>query len=210
MAKNKYPRVTTPAGKAHWVHLDAPDDSGEYADGKFKVTLTFPKDGGPDLGMVERGIAQAVAENWGPKVTRYDSPIRDGDEPTDSKPQGRYPGCWYLTAKTRNKPPIVGPGRNPATGLPEPAPASQEPPRSGDLLRLACICYPYQAGASKGVSLQINGVCVCLDPETGERGTNDFRPDVAADFGADPSDPHQANRGRVFEQDDHDDGGPAF
>lgn len=98
-----YPLLTTPPGEAHWAHLAEPDTVGQYADGKYKVEVSWPKS--TPLDGLKALFREAAELEWGEDV-EFLSPIRDGDAMYDSKGNLKddYQGQWVLSLKSKFQP----------------------------------------------------------------------------------------------------------
>ena len=112
-----YVKVISPRGRVSFPHLDKPDES-KFGGGKYKLTLLFPKD--QELKDLKAAVIEAAKKKWGEKIDfkTITPPFRDGDKKAseaeaDGKDMAAYKGCVFITAKTKNKPGIVGPDRKP-------------------------------------------------------------------------------------------------
>lgn len=150
----KYETLITPKGIATFTHLHAPDDEGQYADGKYKVTLLIPKDD-PFAGAFTARVNTEHIEQRGKKKT--DPPVHDGDEWADSaetdeaaEKRASARGHYRVTFKSKFQPQLVGQDKLP---LPEGLEI-----RHGDVVKVACVVMPYDKGKNAGVSLGLRAV----------------------------------------------------
>lgn len=158
-------KVVSPAGYAEYAYVHSPDTEGQYADGKYKLTVRWPK--GTDLSALEDGINEAAQKKWPNKLPRnLMLPIRDGDEyyeeaETDEQRERRerFRGHLFVTAKTRFKPGVVD-----SDGVPLAAEEGEcvdcrvDPIYSGDLVRFSGFAHPYINGSNKGVTIRLKAV----------------------------------------------------
>lgn len=101
--------IATPTGYVSFPHLAKPDDKGEYADDKYKVTMLFDKKG-VDLSGLKKAALLCAQQAFGDKIKSLDDfehPFRDGD----SKDLQGYKGRIYITPKRKSDkgpPKLVG------------------------------------------------------------------------------------------------------
>jgi len=125
MSNNSKPvfgeKVTTPAGRLGFNHLESPDSGGQYSDDKFKCDVIFEE--GTKLTVLKKKALDCAKEKWGDDICLddlYFPPLKDGnlqykeDEDTGEKTHyDGYKGAAYLSAKSKNRPGIVDGSRNP-------------------------------------------------------------------------------------------------
>lgn len=150
--KPQYPIMTTAKGIASFSHLAKPDTEGKYADDKYKTTVLLSKAGSEQQAEIDAFIAEINklhAKHKGKKKT--ESPIKDGDDKEkDGKPDERYAGKWYFTAKSKFQPQLLN-----ARGKEL---DSKIEIRGGDIIRVAVAPVPYDEGKNAGISLQLRAV----------------------------------------------------
>lgn len=98
--------IVTPKGRLSFPHLEKPDSTGRYADGKYKVTLLIPKTA--NLSGLKEAVAKCAAEGWPRQKLKLKDimhPFRAGDEKAESNPA--YKDTIFITCKTKNRPTIV-------------------------------------------------------------------------------------------------------
>jgi hypothetical protein len=104
-------RVITPPGRLSFPSLFKKNNFGD-GDPRYEATLLFPKE--TDLSGLKHAIKGAVIAQWGPDKSKWPKnlkmPLRDGDEKSD---RDGYPGNFYFTARTVQKPGVVDQKRNP-------------------------------------------------------------------------------------------------
>lgn len=99
-----FPVLKTPPGQVSWAHLAEPDNgSHQYADGRYKVTISWPKS--TDLRAVRAVIKEAAELEWGVGAAFID-PIHDGDNLFDDKGHKKddYAGQWKMTFRSKFQP----------------------------------------------------------------------------------------------------------
>jgi len=109
MAKEKNPaygnKVKTGECFASFPHLAEPDTGKQFSDSKYKVDAIFcNKDAMAPLVAECKALAKI---NFGTE-TDIHFPWKNGNEGSTSKFQG-YPDHFYITPKTNNAIPVVGP-----------------------------------------------------------------------------------------------------
>lgn len=98
--------LITPKGRVSFPHLAKPNDSGEYPDNKYKVTLLMPK-ATTDLGPIKKAMLAVAAKAWPGKPAKdIRWAVQDGDKKFTKAGQviGGYEGCWYITCKSVRRP----------------------------------------------------------------------------------------------------------
>lgn len=139
---------TTPEGVIHYPHLLQPDTKGEYADGKYKLTLAMPR-AGSDFSKLMALVVAAARQEWGADVdlNKVKKPFHDGDAGGDPHMAGKV----VLKMKTANKPIIVGLDR-------KPLPPTEDPVHAGDFAIANVTACAYVQGGNKGVSFWFSGI----------------------------------------------------
>jgi hypothetical protein len=100
--------ILTPTGGVRHAHLVTADIGKKYSDGKFKLTLIWPKQG-TDLSTLKAGVLACAKEAFGPgyeKLSSFAHPFKDGDL-ENIKGEERWPGCWYAIIKSKNRPVLL-------------------------------------------------------------------------------------------------------
>ena len=146
MKKRTYTRLTTNQVTASFSYLREPDSGREYSDDKYKVTVLIDKADEDGLAIIRNACAKAAADEWpegAPNGMR--SPVRDG---ADKSPE--LADYYLVTFKSKQQPKLFD-----AAGA---ALAEDINIFSGDKIRVAGAAGAYVAGASKGVTLYLNGV----------------------------------------------------
>jgi len=139
--KKKSEVIISPRGVAAYSWLLRPDEA--FGQNKFKLTLLLEKEAKENAEFV-KDLKKRHAE-----ATTHDteSPIKDGDEGDKED----FRGHWWFTCKSNFKPKIVDSKRK---ELSEDDPT----PMSGDIVKVAMKCPPYDTGNRSGVSLQLVAV----------------------------------------------------
>ena len=169
MARAKTPqaKLATTVGMAHYTYLDQPDTEGQYADGKFKITVSFAADD-PFVAKLEEQIAKLAAEHWGDAIPRKANMLLKDDQDT---PNEAFAGRVFFRAKSAKQPPMVD-----AKNAPIP---SNVKIFSGDLVRVGITLAVYD-GAQKGVTAYLDAVKLIE-----KRGSTGGSTNAASLFGED-------------------------
>lgn len=104
-----------------YLHVFEPWSADETTPKNFTATLLIPKTNTKLVEEIRKAIREAydvaVTEKWGGKKPPFDkvSPLRDGDEPKDDgESRGEaYEGHYFLNAKSRTQPGVIGSDRKP-------------------------------------------------------------------------------------------------
>lgn len=147
MARPKLPmaKLATTVGMAHYTYLDKPDTEGQYADGKYKITVSFDA-ADPFVETLKAKIADLAAQQWGDSLPRNVNLMLKDDQDT---PNAAFEGRVFFRAKTAQQPTLVD-AKN--TTLPESVKIF-----SGDLVRVGITLAVYD-GAQKGVTAYLDAV----------------------------------------------------
>ena len=139
-------KLVTDKALAHFAYVNEPDTKGDYADGKYKITLSFPKDD-PFVTRLDAAVEKLCAEHFGDKRPRnLHTPVKDGDDSNLDAMAGRV----FIRAKSNKQPLVVDSKRN---KLPEGLTIF-----GGDVVKAAITLAVYEAGASKGVTAYLDAL----------------------------------------------------
>ena len=97
------PMITTPLCRISFPSLHKKAINKDGSEGKFEVTMLFPKD--TDLAEIRKAAGDALIAKWPDKDKRpkgLHNPVNDGDE----KSWDGYEGCFYIKAKTNRRPTV--------------------------------------------------------------------------------------------------------
>lgn len=135
------------------------------SDGKYAVTMLFPKD--TDLTPLKKIYLAAATEKWGPKPKwpkDMQNPFRDGNEKTQF--QG-YENHIFVTATSKQRPGVVDKNLQPII--------DPEEFYSGCYARATVIAFAYDVKGKKGVSFALQNIQKLKDGEafTGRRKAED-------------------------------------
>lgn len=156
-AKAKAQSLISPVGIAHWLHVWKPQVNEENPDQdpKFSVTLVFKKS--VDIAYLEKALLKAAIGKFKDKAKgmiakgKLSMPIRDGDEEVDEKTEKpKYKGCWFIVAKTTQRPGVVDQDREPIE--------DQFDLYAGCKVRLSLFPFAYDIKGNKGVTFMLNNV----------------------------------------------------
>lgn len=182
--------AVTPAGVASYSYLTKPDTEGQYADGKYKVTVIF--DGDTDLSALEAKCREVAEKSW-PDVDLDDvkMPFIDGDTTGKEELAGKI----KTTIKSKFAPQLVDAKRNP---LPKKVKIF-----SGDLIKVAVTILPYESTETVvenvkgkkvkktvkvyGITLQLGAVQLIEKRNTGSGGAGASMFEDEDGYEADPS-----------------------
>ena len=141
--------IITPPATGCYVFLNRPQPSmNPGGEPQYAVTLVFPKTA--DLRELKAAAKAAVEKKWGQKVpTNLRNPFRDGD--ADKPDDPTFANSIYITARTKQKPGVVGRDRQP---LPEP----DFDLYSGMRCRASVTAFAYDQAGNKGASFALNNV----------------------------------------------------
>lgn len=189
-ARKKYVNVYTPVARAQYVYLSQPD-TGEIVkkdgtktkkDGKYKLTLLFPK--GSDLKALEDAVVQAAKDKWGETVdmAKVQTPFVDGDTCLDreGQPWEGFPGHIAIKAdrsvdkNTNLAKPIPCYGKD-GTSIIDPSEIYAGCKVKAKLAPFALVSF----GSIKMVKFYCEGVQFAGDDEpfvTGQRDSGGFEP----------------------------------
>lgn len=102
--------IVTPRARLSYPYLEKPDEGREFSDGKFKVTLLFPKEGS-DFAVMKNALLAVAQEKWGKDTLLKDLdliPFKNGDDHPD---WSGYADHIFLTAKSKFPVMCIGPTR---------------------------------------------------------------------------------------------------
>lgn len=141
--------VITPPAIGCYVFLNRAQPSmNPGGDPQFSITLLFDKS--EDLSALKAAAKAAVIKKWGNKIpSNLRNPFRDGD--TDKPDDPSFAGKIFITARTKQKPGVVGRDRQP---LPDP----EFDVYSGMKCRASITAFAYDTAGNKGASFALNNV----------------------------------------------------
>ena len=155
-------RLVTPKGLAHFSYVDKPDTEGQYSDGKYKVTVSFPADS-DFVKTLEEKVDALLKEQYGDRIPRnVNSPVRYGDETTMESMSGRV----FIRAKTSKQPVVVDAQKQ---TLPEGVTVF-----SGDTVKVAMTLAVYDAPTMKGVTAYLDAVQLIEKRNSGSSAADMF------------------------------------
>lgn len=149
----KLPTLTTPKGPCSFPYVHRADTEGQYANGKYKITIGLDK-GDDAVEALIKKIHDAHILARGKKKT--DLPYKDGDEvydevDDDKKEKHEWKrGKYILSFSSQYQPQIIDRAGD--------ALADGVEVRGGDVVRVAFAMRPYEAGKNAGVSLTLRAV----------------------------------------------------
>lgn len=162
-----------------YLHVWEPTAMEEGQKKKFSGSFLIPKSDKKTIAAVKAAIEAAKEQGksgkWGGKIpAKLEVAFYDGD--VDKADKEEYAGCFYVNAKSDNRPGIVDKARQPIV--------NQDEVQSGDYGFVSIVFYPYDFNGKKGVAAALNNV---MKTKTGERfssissAEDDFADLVVAD-----------------------------
>lgn len=155
-------RIVTAKGLAHFSYVNKPDTEGQYSDGKYKITVSFPADS-EFVSTLEEKVDALLKEQYGSNIPRnVHSPVRIGDETNMESMAGRV----FIRAKSAKQPVVVDAQKQP---LPEGLTVF-----GGDTVKVAMTLAVYEAGTSKGVTAYLDAIQLIEKRSNGSSGADMF------------------------------------
>jgi hypothetical protein len=112
--KNDPKYCITPEFRASFPHVFKPYKNEESGEGKFQITMLFPKS--TDLKAMKTACVAAAVEKWGADKAKWPKnlrlPFRDGNEKAD---RDGYEGMIFVAATSKTRPNVVDGKRSPIT-----------------------------------------------------------------------------------------------
>lgn len=143
-------RIVTAKGLAHFSYVNKPDTEGQYSDGKYKITVSFPADS-EFVSTLEEKVDALLKEQYGDRVPRTAlSPIKYGDDQANEKMRETMQGRVFIRAKSAKQPVAVDAQKKPLT--------NDVAVMGGDTVKVALTLAVYDTGAAKGVTAYLDAV----------------------------------------------------
>ncbi len=151
-------KVITGVARASYVHLVEPHAMAEGQEAKYSVSIIIPKDDIATIDAINKAIDKAIEEGnakfGGKKIARSTVKVlRDGDEKDDPA----YANCYYINAKSKDKPQIVDLNLREITDPDE--------IYSGMYARFSLSFYAYSFNNMRGISCSLGNVQKVRDGE---------------------------------------------
>ncbi len=157
-AKRTGTKVTTGKIRLSYAHLFEPR-AIEGNEPKYSVSVIIPKSDKETLQAIKEAVAEAKEQGkgkWSGKVpANLKTPLHDGD--SERPDDEAYAGCYYLNARSKNKPGIVDINVQPILDSTE--------VYSGCYARLTLNFYAYNANGNKGIAAGLGNVQKLADGE---------------------------------------------
>jgi hypothetical protein len=143
--------IATPIGRINWPFLLKPDVGRQYSDDKYKADIFWLasdfKESGADLKAAVLKVGREFFKDNSLKLSDFKNPFKKGD---DKENPGPLEGCIYVTAKSNNKPKVLGPKKD------EWNDEQIASIKSGDYVRFILSVFPYsQSGGGVSVGLNV-------------------------------------------------------
>lgn len=144
--------------------------------GKYSVSILIPKTDTKTLAAIQRAIEEAKAEGavkFQGKTNGLRMPLRDGD--VERPDDDAYKGMYFMNAKSKTQPGIVGPNKLPII--------DQTEFYSGCWGYAAVSFYAYNSNGSKGIAVGLQHLMKTRDDESFQGGMSidEAFADVATD-----------------------------
>lgn len=167
--------IRTPAGILCYPALFTPRAPAEGAEPRFSLVIAYSKEqvaNDPAFKTLKQAIAACARERWGDKLpANLRNPLRPTSE-KDAEPFASLEGGLFLSAWSKKRPGVVGPGLEEIL--------DPDDVWAGQQVRITCRPFAYDTSGNRGVSLGLNNVQI-VDRD-GER--MDGRRPARTDFDA--------------------------
>ena len=162
-------KVVTGKVRASYANVFKPRLNDLNGEEEYSLVLLIPKTDRPTVTAIGRAVEAAIAQKWaGKPPPGLRTPLRDGD--AERPGQEGYAGCYFVTAKSKQRPGVVDRALQPVLDPMEFV--------SGDYCRVSLNAYAYDQKGNRGVAFGLNNLQVL---ERGEPLTSRARPED--DFG---------------------------
>ena len=156
-------QVVTPTFRCAFPDLFEPTKvEGSAGEAKYGLVMVFPKT--TDLTALRDMAKAAVKEKYptGKPPPNFRNPFRDGDTETRDDGSPKYPGCIFISARSKFQPGIVNQNCAPLT--------DQKQVYGGMYCRAFVSCYVYDQAGNKGVAFNLDAVQKVKDGEPFAQG----------------------------------------
>ena len=124
---------------------------------EYSTQLLIPKSDKETVSKIKAAIEAAIKKKWGKKPTnpKFKMPLRDGDDPAETKSDGsplgaEYKGHYFMNIRSDQKPGVVDHMREPITDPNEFV--------SGDYGKATMSAFGYEAKGNVGVSFGLHNL----------------------------------------------------
>lgn len=139
-----------------YLHIWEPQ-TGDIDTGKYSASFLIPKSDTKTTEQIQKAIKEVFSENTdklGTKMSAVRSPLRDGNE----KDAEEYENCFFLNAKSKDRPGIVDKHCNPII--------DKFDIKSGDYGFASISLFPYNQNGNKGIGVALNHIMKVKDGES--------------------------------------------
>ena len=149
-------KMITPPGRASYPQLVTPKSHSEGGEPQFSIVCMFDEE--TDLTELEGVIREVATEAFGAKAVnelksgKLYSPIR-----TDGESKGYPKGSRFFSAKTKNRPGVVGSLAG-EDGKPKPLDDVAKEIYAGCYIRASVAVFSFNRNGKRGVSIALNNV----------------------------------------------------
>lgn len=143
---------------------------------EYSVVLLFPKEPNefcpnPNISLdLAKSAMKAAANEKFPAGAKYGVPLKDGD-----KDEAKYPGYWYMNAKSDYAPEILGPDRIPVT--------AKDGWDSGDWAKVVINFYGGEHNGIRNIGCGLRGIFFTQHDEHFSGGGGSVFDDYADEMG---------------------------
>jgi hypothetical protein len=138
--------IVTPQGRLSYPHLLKPNDGGNFPSGKYETGFIIDKS--EDISHLQKEVDRILKEEF-PKLKSVSQlkhqPIKDGDA------DGKYPGSWFIKAKSTRKPKVVDYD-------PKHAMEDEDEIYGGQNAKISINFFAYDAKGTKGIGVGLGNV----------------------------------------------------
>ncbi len=188
MADKKLPVARTPVGIAGYSYTAEPDTKGKYADGKYKVSILFPKEGADNQDEINAFVKRVQTAHKKADGKDVDCPIKDGDKQKSDKVNG----YWTFRSKSQYPPVLCDASRN---VIPQSIPLW-----SGDVVIVSFQPKPYKTGANSGLTCYLKGIQVLKKGDGGNQNPDELFDDESEKWGETAADGSDTTAGEEEEE----------
>lgn len=154
-------KLITAEARASHAYVFTPASFEDSDDELYSVMILIPKEDKATLQAMKQAIEaakEAGKSKWNGKVpSNLTTPVRDGDTDENYSDQEAFNGHYFVRAKSRTKPGIIGPDKAPITDSTEFF--------SGCYARFSVNFFAYDHKGNKGVACGLNNIQKIRDGE---------------------------------------------
>lgn len=150
-------KVVTGKARLSYVNVFVPR-SQDGGDEKYSVCVIIPKTDTVTLDKIKAAIAEATTEGktkkWNGKTpANLKTPLRDGDEERDDKPE--FANSYFFNASTKNKPKVFDIDKEEII--------DKDDMYSGCFAKVSVNFFAYDTSGSRGIAAGLNAILKVAD-----------------------------------------------